>query len=88
LLAFAGNGQLVEIVRDLRDRTRLYGLERMAAQGRLVESAEEHLELLQALLAHDSERAEAVMARHIGHIRGIWSENPKPETTESCARGS
>ncbi len=81
LLAFAGNGQLVEIVRDLRDRTRLYGLERMAAQGRLVESAEEHLQLLDALLARDSALAEEVMARHIGHIRGIWSDHPKPETT-------
>lgn len=87
LLAFAGNGQLVEIVRDLRDRTRLYGLERMVAQGRLVESAEEHLELLQALLARNSDCAESVMARHIGHIRGIWSEHPRPETTESCAGG-
>jgi DNA-binding GntR family transcriptional regulator len=80
LLSFAGNGQLVEIVRDLRDRTRLYGLERMVAQGRLVESAQEHLQLLDALRAHDVGLAEAVMARHIGHIRGIWSDHPKPES--------
>ncbi len=78
LLGFAGNQQLVEIVRDLRDRTRLYGLERMVAQGRLVESAEEHIELLDALFARDPVRAEDVMARHIGHIRGIWAD--KPET--------
>jgi DNA-binding GntR family transcriptional regulator len=81
LLGFAGNEQLVEIVRDLRDRARLYGLERMVEQGRLVASAEEHHELLEALLAHDSDLAEDVMARHIGHIRGIWSDNPKPENT-------
>lgn len=87
LLTLGGNGQLVEIVRDLRDRTRLYGLERLVAQGQLVESAQEHLQLLEALLDHDSGRAEAVMACHIGHIRGIWSEHPRPETTESSAGG-
>jgi DNA-binding GntR family transcriptional regulator len=79
LLAFAGNGQLVELVRDLRDRTRLYGLERMVAQGRLVDSAQEHLQLLEALRAHDAALAEDVMARHIGHIRGIWSDHPRDE---------
>jgi DNA-binding GntR family transcriptional regulator len=73
LLGLAGNQRLVEIVRDLRDRTRLYGLERLAAQGRLTASAEEHHELLDALLARDERRAEEVMARHIGHIRGIWA---------------
>ncbi len=78
LLGFAGNERLVEVVRDLRDRTRLYGLERMVRQGRLVDSAQEHLELLDALLAHDSDSARDVMARHIAHIRGIWSARPDP----------
>ncbi len=81
LLAFAGNEQLVEVVRDLRDRTRLYGLERMVARGRLVAAAEEHIELLEVLLAHDAAAAEAVMARHIGHIRGSWADKPEPEAT-------
>lgn len=73
LLALAGNLELVEVVRQLRDRTRLYGLEKLAAQGRLVASAEEHDQLLDALVARDEERARAVMVRHIGHIRGIWA---------------
>lgn len=76
LLGLAGNERLVEIVRDLRDRTRLYGLEPLLAQGRLIASAEEHLELLDALLTREPRAAEAVMARHIGHIRGIWAANP------------
>ncbi len=80
LLGFAGNERLVEVVRDLRDRTRLYGLERMVRQGRLVDSAQEHLELLDALLAHDSDSARDVMARHIAHIRGIWSARPDPDS--------
>lgn len=79
LLGLAGNERLVEIVRDLRDRTRLYGLEPLRAQGRLVASAEEHLELLDALLTRQPSAAEAVMARHIGHIRGIWAAKPEAD---------
>jgi DNA-binding GntR family transcriptional regulator len=73
LLALAGNDQLVEIVRNLRSRTRLYGLEQLAAQGRLIASASEHLELLDALQARDRALTEAIIARHIGHVRGIWA---------------
>src|ERR1044072_4619922 len=53
LLALAGNGHLVEVVRDLRRRSRVYGLTALAEQGRLRASAAEHLELLDALLAQD-----------------------------------
>jgi flavin-dependent dehydrogenase len=42
LPALAGNGHLVEVVRDLRRRSRLYGLTAPAEQGRLEASAEEH----------------------------------------------
>ncbi|MFI1168954.1 GntR family transcriptional regulator [Streptomyces sp. NPDC020801] len=73
LLALAGNGHLVEVVRDLRRRSRLYGLTALAEQGRLRASAEEHLELLDALLARDEEAVRAVMTRHLGHVRGMWA---------------
>jgi DNA-binding GntR family transcriptional regulator len=73
LLALSGNGHLVEVVRDLRRRSRLYGLTALAEQGRLEASAEEHLEMLDALLARDTEAVRAVMTRHLGHVRGIWA---------------
>lgn len=76
LLALAGNEQLVETVSRLRDRTRLYGLEELMAQGRLLNSAEEHIEILDVLVARDAGRTHEVMARHIGHIRGIWAARP------------
>lgn len=44
LLAPAGNAHLVEVVRDLRRRSRLYGLTALAEQGRLRASVEEHLD--------------------------------------------
>ena len=73
LLALAGNGHLVEVVRNLRQRARLYGLTVLVEQGRLDASAEEHLELLDALLTRDPEAVRAVMTRHLGHVRGLWA---------------
>ncbi|MEU9332431.1 GntR family transcriptional regulator [Streptomyces sp. NPDC048290] len=73
LLALAGNAHLVEVVRDLRGRARLYGLTRLVEEGRLQASAEEHLELLDALLARDEDAVRAVMTRHLGHVRGLWA---------------
>jgi DNA-binding GntR family transcriptional regulator len=73
LLALAGNDHLVQVVRDLRRRSRLYGLTALVEAGRLEASAEEHLELLDALLARDPERVREVMTRHLGHVRGLWA---------------
>jgi DNA-binding GntR family transcriptional regulator len=74
VLALAGNSHLVEVVGDLRKRSRLYGLEALAGRGLLVASAREHLELLDALLARDEKHVEAVMSRHLGHVRHLWAD--------------
>jgi DNA-binding GntR family transcriptional regulator len=79
LLALAGNPRLVDVVRDLRAQTRLYGLDQLVEQDRLTSSGMEHLELLDALSAHDAAAVEAVMRRHIGHVRGIWAAVPEDE---------
>ncbi|MGW2857218.1 GntR family transcriptional regulator, partial [Streptomyces sp. NPDC001215] len=73
LLALAGNGHLVEVVGDLRKRSRLYGLTALVEAGRLLASAQEHLELLDALLDGDGEAVRKVMTRHLGHVRGLWA---------------
>jgi DNA-binding GntR family transcriptional regulator len=73
LLALAGNAHLVEVVGDLRKRARLYGLTALAESGRLLSSAQEHLELLDALLDRDEAAVHAVMTRHLGHVRGMWA---------------
>ncbi|MFD9438627.1 GntR family transcriptional regulator [Streptomyces sp. NPDC060006] len=73
LLALAGNDHLVEVVGDLRGRSRLYGLHALVEAGRLEASAEEHLEILDALAARDEEAVRAVMTRHLGHVRGLWA---------------
>ncbi|MGW2642297.1 GntR family transcriptional regulator [Streptomyces sp. NPDC001348] len=73
LLALAGNSHLVAVVADLRARSRLYGLTALVEAGRLLASAEEHLELLDALLARDERAVREVMTRHLGHVRGLWA---------------
>ncbi|MEU2393870.1 GntR family transcriptional regulator [Streptomyces sp. NPDC007369] len=74
LLGLAGNERLVETVGDLRKRSRLYGLTGLDEAGKLVSSAEEHLELLDLMLAGDAEGAEECMRRHLGHVRSLWAE--------------
>ncbi|MFI6453507.1 GntR family transcriptional regulator [Streptosporangium amethystogenes] len=77
LLALAGNSHLVEVVRDLRNRARLYGLSALHRRGGLVDSAREHLTLLDLLSAGDASGAEGLMREHIRHVRGIWASRPE-----------
>lgn len=76
LLALAGNSHLVEVVRDLRNRARLYGLSALHRRGMLVGSAREHLTLLDLLRAGDTGGTERLMREHIRHVRGIWAGDP------------
>ncbi|MER7502516.1 GntR family transcriptional regulator [Nonomuraea pusilla] len=75
LLALSGNAHLVTVVRDLRNRARLYGLSQLAARGALGESSREHLALLDALKRGDAAAVQRIMGEHIGHVRGIWAEH-------------
>ncbi|MGP3949047.1 GntR family transcriptional regulator [Streptomyces sp. 7N604] len=74
LLSLAGNQRLVEVVGDLRKRSRLYGLNSLAEKGVLVASAEEHEQLLDLMLAGDAEGAEDCMRDHLGHVRTLWAD--------------
>ncbi|WP_190812861.1 GntR family transcriptional regulator [Saccharopolyspora pogona] len=73
LLAHLDNPRLVDIVGQLRDQTRLYGLDRLAGTQVLVASIREHDELLDAVEAGRTEDAVEVMRRHLKHARGIWA---------------
>ncbi|MGA5699746.1 GntR family transcriptional regulator [Peterkaempfera bronchialis] len=93
LLSLAGNTHLVEVVGDLRRRSRLYGLDhpdhpdrtgRTDRTGRLVASAEEHLELLDLLLAGDREGAEQCMLRHLSLARSLRADD-RPATPPTPA---
>jgi DNA-binding GntR family transcriptional regulator len=72
LLAYAGNPHLLDVVSRLRAQTRLGGLSRLAESGKLVESANEHHELLDLVELRDGAGAAALMRRHVAHIRAEW----------------
>lgn len=74
MLGLLENGRLVPLVEMLRDQTRLYGLHTLAEEGKLVATAQEHFDLLEALLSGDPDRAGAEMARHLAHVRGDWAD--------------
>jgi DNA-binding GntR family transcriptional regulator len=78
LLAYATNNALVATVHNLRIRSRLYGMPKLADQGRLIATAREHADLLALISARDAEAAEQLMRKHIGHVRGAWATGQDP----------
>ncbi|WP_432840194.1 GntR family transcriptional regulator [Dactylosporangium sp. CA-092794] len=78
LLALAGNEQLVAMVGELRARTRLFGLQRLADSGELSASAREHVRMLELIAAGETAELERLMRRHIGHVRGSWAGRDEP----------
>jgi DNA-binding GntR family transcriptional regulator len=73
LLELGGNQRLVQIVYDLRDRTRLYGLANLAERGVLGPTVEEHLTMCEFLAAGNSEALAELVRTHIGHVRREWA---------------
>jgi DNA-binding GntR family transcriptional regulator len=73
LLRPLGNERLLEMVDNLRDQARLYGLNRLAQAGGLSASADEHQQLLKAVESNDAAAAEEKMTLHLKHTRGTWA---------------
>lgn len=71
ILSYTGNEQLVELSTSLRRRTRFYGIETLAKDGRLANSAQEHHELLDLLRKGDAAGAEQLMHSHIKRSREL-----------------
>jgi DNA-binding GntR family transcriptional regulator len=73
LLTLSGNRRLVEIVKDLRAQTRLYGLSGLVKRGILTSTAKEHLTMCDLLAAGDADALESLVRAHIGHVRREWA---------------
>lgn len=73
LLSYANNPRLVDLVSDLRSQTRLLGLTALLEEGRLTDTAEEHLTMVELIRARDAEAVEAIMHLHLSHVRTIWA---------------
>ncbi|WP_248579873.1 GntR family transcriptional regulator [Nocardioides sp. InS609-2] len=76
-LALHGNASLVQTVRGLRGRSRLYGLETLSRSGRLVETVREHAELIDRAIDSDVAGIEELTTRHIGRVRTIWASGER-----------
>ena len=75
LLALHGNARLVEVVRDLRKRSRLRGLRSHTNHHLLVSAAHEHQEIVDLVEQHDVPRVERLMTKHINDVRRLWAED-------------
>ncbi len=72
LLGALQNRLLVEIVGKLRDRTPLYALPHLAESGQLLAAAQEHNQILEAIVRGDKSDAVRQMSKHLRHTRGVW----------------
>jgi DNA-binding GntR family transcriptional regulator len=77
LTDLAGNRRLTNLVAGLRDQTHLLGIKSLASSGKLGQAAQEHREVVDAVKSRDEELAKTLMARHLGHTRGIWAGRSK-----------
>lgn len=79
LLEGYGNRLLLETVTELRHRTRLYGLDGLVHTGKLVDSALEHVELVDMIGTGRAAETEKLMRQHLSHVRGIWAADRPAE---------
>ncbi|MFJ8540291.1 GntR family transcriptional regulator [Streptomyces sp. NPDC093591] len=73
LLELLGNRRLVTMVGQLRDQARMQGLQKLADQGELTQSGEEHIAIVDAIESGDGELTAELMRKHLTHSRGIWA---------------
>jgi DNA-binding GntR family transcriptional regulator len=81
-LSLHGNASLVDVVREMRGRSRLYGLERLD-RATLVATAGEHRAMVRLALDRDADGLAALVEQHIGHIRREWASAPGGPPTGS-----
>lgn len=67
IMQFTGNPVLVELSESLRAKARLHALPSVVATGKLVESADEHLALVEAMRAGDNDAIRTISSHHIDY---------------------
>lgn len=67
LLNVKGNSTLTDLVEDLRSRARIQSVPIIALSGRMVETAQEHIDLLAAIETRNREQVERITLLHMSH---------------------
>ena len=77
LLNVKGNSTLTDLVEDLRSRARIQSVPIIALSGRMVETAREHVDLLDAIEEKNRGRVELVTLLHMSHaLDGLPQQSP------------
>ena len=69
------NKAAVEITMDIKNQLKRYNLRTILVRGRDESSLQEHRGILQALMARDTARAEALMREHIANVGAVLKDN-------------
>ncbi len=72
LLALLNNPRLVDMVRLLRNQSRLFDLGRLIAARELSPAGAEHRELLDAIASRNRKHTEALTREHLIRVRQAW----------------
>lgn len=81
LLSLLDNTRLTEVIGTLREQTRQYGIYELSVRGELMNSAQEHRDILNALLEGDAARVETLMDAHLGYLS--WTGWSSPDLVET-----
>lgn len=82
LLEPLGNKRLTELIAQMRDQQRLFGLRAIVHSTAFQASAAEHRAILNAVMAGDKAAAESLTLSHLKHTRADWAapntQQPRP----------
>jgi DNA-binding GntR family transcriptional regulator len=82
LLEPLGNKRLTDLVAQMRDQQRLFGLRAIVHSTAFHASASEHRAILNAVMVGDKAAAESLTLSHLKHTRADWAaptaEHPRP----------
>ena len=75
LLALLDNPRLVDMVRQLRNQSRLFDLGRLVATRALSQAAADHRDLLETIATRHRKNAEAATRAHLVRVRQAWARD-------------
>jgi DNA-binding GntR family transcriptional regulator len=82
LASAAGNGVLVDMLRQVNDRIRLVRMHDFLTQGRIDDTIAEHLDLAQLVLDGDVVTAEARFTSHLAHSMAVVEQRVQAALTQ------
>lgn len=75
LYSFCPNQTLVSVIQNLKTHIKKYNMKTNLVPGRSQESIQEHVNILEAIVLKDYEKAEQAITNHILNVRKTFKEN-------------